>query len=854
MDIKKKRLSTVPNPITNGTKQQQTQPQQQQQQPRQSVAMLNDDEAEKKVLKRKSISSSSMAALASQQQQQRQAVAKQPLNVVVDDDDDNDETSKPVTKSKSTTSTTTTTNTGAGTTSKNLQPNMQLSAVPSMKRKSVMPTHKQPAAVSKRMLSNDQITEIYANCIKLSNENKINTKNTWQLSLIDHISDVLENNVEEDDMTNFQKASCTLDASVKIYSTRVDSVHTETFRMLGGLSHAEKESSDAENDASDQDADRPNADNAEDANGEKKLKKKKKGINTLEANIDNINSKKFDLQFFFDPLFGKTSAAFDEGGAKGLLLNKLSIYGDCKLVFDSNDAINSTSSGPRPATTHYDAMEMDNDGIIISQDSRKSTTSTPDRTASSSSQSAAGISINLASWKRLFAPLPTGQAGGKGDTVICPTFSLFSDWGTKSTVTKAMDEEDVYDNAGQIDLDVEDNIAFDNDHLSDREDNDDAVPDNYFGGGGGDHFEYDMGGGGGGDFDDDQGGGGDDIRTPNIVNSDNWEEFGFFDHQNWLGPEHWKFKANSSASRSSLKSTAANDQDSDDDIGHKKKKTSSKKKTQTTIDFDAPPPPDSMFEPPRGRQSTVLTANALKKASEISTILPPDIHYDQSQLSRLFNKPQWIIPPLSKRDQFFKRLYSREQTGQGGVNDRQIDNSSEYDFPSSQCLNDDFGGGGGGDHDDSFDDAVGGDMGGGDYDMGGGGFEPDFDNGGDGGAMSDAAAIGINGGKLVDIPNKVAKLDIAYEKVAKRIDVKELKTSVWRLIDTTETTQDTRTTTTTSNQFAEVIDGLNIGAQTSNVSVALAFICVLHLANEKGLSLVQPSKTEEQLGNFAIHK
>ena len=38
---------------------------------------------------------------------------------------------------------------------------------------------------------------------------------------------------------------------------------------------------------------------------------------TLEANVENLNVKKFDLTFAVDPLFHKTSAQFDEGGAKG---------------------------------------------------------------------------------------------------------------------------------------------------------------------------------------------------------------------------------------------------------------------------------------------------------------------------------------------------------------------------------------------------------------------------------------------------------------------------------------------------------------------------------------------------------
>lgn len=43
----------------------------------------------------------------------------------------------------------------------------------------------------------------------------------------------------EDGIANFQAASVTLDTSVKIYSYRVDSVHTETYKVLGGLSRTD---------------------------------------------------------------------------------------------------------------------------------------------------------------------------------------------------------------------------------------------------------------------------------------------------------------------------------------------------------------------------------------------------------------------------------------------------------------------------------------------------------------------------------------------------------------------------------------------------------------------------------------
>lgn len=41
------------------------------------------------------------------------------------------------------------------------------------------------------------------------------------------------------ELVNFQAASCTLDASVKIYANRVDSIHKETYKVLGGLSRTE---------------------------------------------------------------------------------------------------------------------------------------------------------------------------------------------------------------------------------------------------------------------------------------------------------------------------------------------------------------------------------------------------------------------------------------------------------------------------------------------------------------------------------------------------------------------------------------------------------------------------------------
>lgn len=43
----------------------------------------------------------------------------------------------------------------------------------------------------------------------------------------------------------------------------------------------------------------------------------------------------FSVAFAVDPLYHQTSAQFDEGGAKGLLLNNLGVYAGCRVLFDS---------------------------------------------------------------------------------------------------------------------------------------------------------------------------------------------------------------------------------------------------------------------------------------------------------------------------------------------------------------------------------------------------------------------------------------------------------------------------------------------------------------------------------------
>lgn len=77
--------------------------------------------------------------------------------------------------------------------------------------------------------------------------------------------------LKEGDGVNFQKASCTLDGCVKIYTSRVDSVATETGKLLSGLADSgnKKQRGDTEGEEGE-------GEDGEDEDGEDGVKKRAK--------------------------------------------------------------------------------------------------------------------------------------------------------------------------------------------------------------------------------------------------------------------------------------------------------------------------------------------------------------------------------------------------------------------------------------------------------------------------------------------------------------------------------------------------------------------------------------------------
>ncbi|KAK3030037.1 hypothetical protein RJ639_038136 [Escallonia herrerae] len=125
------------------------------------------------------------------------------------------------------------------------------------------------------------------------------------------------------------QASCTLEAGVKIYSLRVDSVHSEAYKSTS----KENEKLTLEYSL--------------------KLFVQISPLSTLEPSFESLNVKKFDVAFVVDPLYHQTSAKFDEGGAKGLLLYNLGVYGGCRVLFDSlehpRECISCSTENLKPA-------------------------------------------------------------------------------------------------------------------------------------------------------------------------------------------------------------------------------------------------------------------------------------------------------------------------------------------------------------------------------------------------------------------------------------------------------------------------------------------------------------------------
>ncbi|KOC71158.1 Condensin complex subunit 2 [Habropoda laboriosa] len=138
-----------------------------------------------------------------------------------------------------------------------------------------------------------QMTERISQCIKLGTENKINPKNAFSLEMIDFMIYMIKK--KDANMCNLQVASTSLDVSTKIYGFRVDGIHMEVLKMMGGIDKQDNGGGN-KNNFEDINSQKDTEDNQNKEKREKKKKKKCKQVfTTVEALKINVETEKPSL-------------------------------------------------------------------------------------------------------------------------------------------------------------------------------------------------------------------------------------------------------------------------------------------------------------------------------------------------------------------------------------------------------------------------------------------------------------------------------------------------------------------------------------------------------------------------------
>ncbi|KAI1178714.1 condensin complex subunit 2/barren [Nemania sp. FL0916] len=705
--------------------------------------------------------------------------------------------------------------------------------------------------------------------MKMATDNKINATNSWNFALIDYFHDM--SLLKDGDGVNFQRASCTLDGCVKIYTSRVDSVATETGKLLSGLadSNSKKKGKDGEADGEESEGEE---EVDEDGNVVRKKAKKRQRSSeaTLAPSFASLQLKKFDMEFAVDPLFKKASADFDEGGAKGLLLNHLMIDAQGRIVFDSSDDTNDKSAdGIKPRrredVTAEEEDELEEEDTITEQ--------------AAEPEEEEDIEIDISALGLQFFP----DLDRLDEQDICPSLKTF-DLGNPSG---SLDIPFLRAPEGDEEYDDEDALggAGDKSGMFIDEDNPVGFDDMTAMGGfdvvafgeGGEAWAreaaldpqmrpYNMG------LDDGMAGGEgmeglDDENADYIVSmkhakgGDKTHEdiLGYFDQalqKNWAGPEHWRIRKIKDANKPE---TATR---------------SRKEKEPFEIDFASPL--DAKLAETIYTQASSNSAISLPKKdwkSKTRNLLPDDKHFNSKQLLSLFLKPKARMS--SRRNRFSSKIGT---SGHGG----QSENVHAADMDEAFWAQKEP-------HQNQEDDTV---LPQGDYDAnffddemplpGGGLLDDDNDE------FSDARdhfspsaeaqpteALGITamldggmtmggfGTQLVTSTRRLRPEYVQYARVAKKVDVRRLKEELWKGLGYNEAQGDpsrSRLPTPPTDEeaiqkqreepplkFTEVMNDLKSvypKPVMDDISTSFCFICLLHLANEKGLVI---EKTPELL-------
>ncbi|KAK7312699.1 hypothetical protein VNO77_36770 [Canavalia gladiata] len=589
-------------------------------------------------------------------------------------------------------------------------------------------------------LNKQQILDLFQNCIKLASENKINQKNTWELNLIDHLTDIIKAEEENDTETNFQKASCTLEAGVKIYSLRVDSVHSEAYKVLGGMNRAGQE------DEQDTTPEGVNIENGQEES-RKEANKKLSPLSTLESSFEVLNVKKFDAAFVVDPLYRQTTAKFDEGGAKGLLMNNLGVYGGCRVLFDSLEVpAKCMTSQNQPDISDTIDLSFARDCIeqMVLDMHVKDEISPTLRTI---------VNQFDENNKR---PTDFQLQGQNSAEDLDPTFSTENGFDGEEYENCTAWSDDYGDQTVVVDLGCND---ADSSFLSYPQENEPfPSPDT-----------------------------GMDDRFEN-VDGYLFLSLGFSSKQNtWAGPDHWKYRK---SKVSEVHPT------SEEGSTVKSRQPRNKKQANVDLNFTNSLEKEMLdiLFPPKNPKLLLLPESRVPG----NTKLPEDCHYQPEDLVKLF-----LLPNV-------KCLGRRAKRFSDGSGEQYTEHESFPTWDNGSVCGDDSGDYGGDIHSDLEDSNT-----------------------------------------LITQPRQVNKIEVQYDKTSKQVDVQALKVTLWDHVQESVKLpfQGQKDTVSFRNILANFPSECNAAATISDISPHLCFICLLHLANENGLSI----QSYPNLDDLAIH-
>ncbi|KAL3313204.1 hypothetical protein Ciccas_008197 [Cichlidogyrus casuarinus] len=185
---------------------------------------------------------------------------------------------------------------------------------------------------------------LFSSCMRMAAAGKINSKNAFNMKLIDCLKEFVSN----ENISNFEIASSSLDAGTKIYAGRVDAVHTETYKILTGLGKPSKKGPSEEDQGDENPADdsvsfhgegEPDRNPIEDEKRKKREELRKRAQNRKNIickNLNKIRSRDENRMGCADPIFTHQSRQYDDGRSLQLRLNQTDVKSDsCELFLDS---------------------------------------------------------------------------------------------------------------------------------------------------------------------------------------------------------------------------------------------------------------------------------------------------------------------------------------------------------------------------------------------------------------------------------------------------------------------------------------------------------------------------------------